>query len=417
MTDVNVVARRQIHVVGGGTLVPVAPHFQLASRAYGSTARRIAELCGTFWPAMDVNLHLTRMADPSSKVESVNDLYELALDIVHDFNTKVVFWSPAVVDWEVMDGPYREKLYSADEAWVLPLSATPKIVPLFRKLAVDDMAPRKDIFLVAFKATAGLSEDEQYLAGLKLLKSSSANLVLANDTVTRVNMIVTPEEARYCVTTDRETALKELLEMTYLRSHLTFTRSTVVAGEPVPWDDERIYPTLRSVVDQCIELGAYKPFMGVTAGHFAAQIAPDTFLTSRRKTNFNNLPTTGLVQVQTDGPDTVVALGSRPSVGGQSQRIVFDEHPDEDCIVHFHCPILPDSKVNIVSQREFECGSHECGQNTSNGLTQVEPGIKAVYLDNHGPNIVFHHSMDPATVMDFILRNFDLKAKTGGAVS
>lgn len=416
---VTVVGQRQIHVVGGGTLIPVAPHLQLASRAYGTTARRIAELCGTFWTGMGVNLHLTRMADPTSKVESVEDLWKLAEEIVGDFNTKVVFWSPAVVDFdtEMLSYPsiQTRKLNSGWEH-LMSLKPAPKIVQLFRKHAFEEMAPRKDIFLVAFKATTGATEDEQYLAALKMLKASSANLVLANDTVTRVNMIVTPEEARYCVTTDRETALRELLEMTYLRSQLTFTRSTVIAGEPVPWDDERVYPALRHVVNFCIDQGAYKPFMGVTAGHFAAQIDEDTFLSSRRKTNFNNLPSTGLVQVRTDGPDTVVALGSRPSVGGQSQRIVFKDHPDQDCIVHFHCPIKPNSKVPVVSQREFECGSHECGANTSNGLADMSDGILAVYLDNHGPNIVFHHDLDPVLVMNFIINNFDLSAKTGGHV-
>ena len=38
-------------------------------------------------------------------------------------------------------------------------------------------------------------------------------------------------------------------------------------------------------------------------------------------------------------------------------------------------------------------------------------------LDNHGPNIVFHHSIDPAKVIAFIEANFDLSGKTGGLVS
>jgi hypothetical protein len=133
-----------------------------------------------------------------------------------------------------------------------------------------------------------------------------------------------------------------------------------------------------------------------------------------RKTNFNNLGTTGLVRVVTDGPDQVVAMGGRPSVGGQSQRIVFDKHPERDSIVHFHCPPKPGSKIPVVSQREYECGSHECGLNTSDGLALVDDGIEAVMLDNHGPNIVFHHGEDPAKIKEFIQDNFDLTQKTGG---
>jgi hypothetical protein len=37
-------------------------------------------------------------------------------------------------------------------------------------------------------------------------------------------------------------------------------------------------------------------------------------------------------------------------------------------------------------------------------------------LDNHGPNIVFHHSINPQEVIDFIKENFDLSDKTGGLV-
>ena len=62
----------------------------------------------------------------------------------------------------------------------------------------------------------------------------------------------------------------------------------------------------------------------------------------------------------------------------------------------------------------FECGSHECGQNTSDGLRPVGNGIECVYLDNHGPNIVFHRSTDPQKVIDFIDQNFDLSQSTDG---
>lgn len=421
MSNIEIVERRQIHVVGGGTIEPVREHLALSAPAYGQTAKRIGELCGTFWSGLDVNVHLTKMADPSSSIETSQDLYGLAHDIASDFTTKVVFWSPAVCDFEgtigdIPSSKHAKRMTSVGEH-VMKLTPAEKILPMFRRDSVDGMKPRKDIFLTGFKTTTGASPEEQYSAGLKLVKSASANLVLANDTLTRNNMVITPEEASYHETTDRETALRGLLEMAYLRSQLSFTESTVVAGEPVEWNSDEIYPSLREVVNYCIENGAYKQFLGVTAGHFAAKIGDQEFLTSRRKTNFNNLPTTGLVRVKTDGPDKVVAFGAKPSVGGQSQRIVFEQHPEKDCIVHFHCPTRPESQVPAVSQREYECGSHECGENTSNGLQIMDDGeIEAVYLDQHGPNIVFHHSVDPNKVIAFIEKNFDLSQKTGGYV-
>jgi len=69
--------------------------------------------------------------------------------------------------------------------------------------------------------------------------------------------------------------------------------------------------------------------------------------------------------------------------------------------------------VPSVSQREFECGSHQCGENTSRGLSKFG-NLYAVYLENHGPNIVFSRDTDPQEVIDFIEANFDLTQKSGG---
>jgi hypothetical protein len=303
-------------------------------------------------------------------------------------------------------GGKHGKRLSSDGPYKVTLEPDPyKVVGSIRE-------SRKDITLVSFKTTTGATHDEQYKAGLSLLKRSSSNLVLANDVVTRNNMIIVPEEAIYCNTTDRCKALKELVDIALLRSHLTFTRSTVVAGEPIPWNSPLIPESLRTVVDHCIARGAYKQVLGVTAGHFAVKLNSTTFLTSRRKTDLNDLDLLGLVKIETNKPDTVLAYGSKPSVGGQSQRIVFEKFPSLDCIVHFHCPTLPGSEVPIVSQREYECGSFECGQNTANGLKQFG-NLYAVYLDNHGPNIVFPKDINPNEVLHFIDANFDLTAKTG----
>lgn len=409
---------KKVHIVGGGTVGHLQAHLALCAPAYGTTAKRLAALCQEHSDKMEVVLHLTKMAG-GDKLETYNDLSALADELVFDRQTKVVIWNPAVHDFSgVLEGTsmgkYNGRLDSSKEHQ-LKLVPLPKLVKRFRQEAADGAKPRKDIFLVTFKATCGATQEDQYAAGLNLLKSTSSNLVLANDVLTRLNMVIVPEEASYHVTTDRQEALRGLVEMIYLRSHLTFTRSTVVAGEPVPWDSPLIPQTLRTIVDYCISRGAYKAFRGVTAGHFAAKLGPQEFLTSRRKTDFNDMKNVGLVKVKTDGPDNVIAYGSRPSVGGQSQRILFADHPEFDCVVHFHCPIKSTSLVPTVSQREFECGSHECGKNTSQGLARFG-NLSAVFLDNHGPNIVFSKDINPQEVIDFIEANFELEGKTGGYV-
>lgn len=311
---------------------------------------------------------------------------------------------------ETTSGKYADRLISREGKQVLDLTPAEKVLGKIRKT-------RKDIFLVGFKTTCNDSDEAMFTKGLALMKKNSCNLVLVNDTARKRNMIITPEESTYAVTDDREKALTELVDMAFLRSHLSFTRSTVVDGKPVDWNSPEVYPSLRKVVNFCIAEGAYKIFNGSTVGHFACKLNENTFLTSIRKTNFNDIHKNGLVKVVTDGEDSVIAYGAKPSVGGQSQRLIFNQHPEFDCIVHFHCPLKDDHKheIPVVSQREYECGSHQCGENTSKGLGIFNNGqIACVMLDNHGPNIVFNHDIDPEDVIQFIHDNFNLHHKTVG---
>lgn len=417
---------KRIHIFGGGTVSHIASHLALSAPAYGTTARKIAALCSErFGDKLDVKLELTNMAlGGHGPLNTPEDIATRVKELVADPLTKIVFFSCAIVDYTpcvVTDpdgypedhlvsncGKYSSRLDSRLHPDIrIEAEKTQKIISEIRKT-------RKDIFLVGFKTTCGLTDKEMYLKGLRLCKDASCNLVLVNDVKRRHNMIITPEEAAYCETSDRDAVLKELVDITYHRSHLTFTRSTVVAGTPVPWSDPRVPSSLREVVDFCIAGGAYKPFSGSTVGHFACKLSDNEFLTSIRKSNFNDLAKNGLVYVKTDGPDSVIAYGAKPSVGGQSQRIIFSDHPEHDCVVHFHSPLeYPLDDIPVVSQREVECGSHQCGQNTSKGL-KAFGNLKAVMLDSHGPNITFHHSIDPQEVIDFIGRNFALTEKTGG---
>jgi hypothetical protein len=434
----KIMSKKRIVIIGGGTIAHYRNHLAICAPAYGATATQLSWLCQqrfndvneenfSYDKIMEVWTYRTRMAggiDMSTAqkefrlkypngtdaeffasgfngtvLETNDDISKLVDNIIVDDTTRIVFFNAALCDWiptDIQANKYGDRLRTSDYSNIaIHMKPAEKIINKIR-------AKRKDIFLIGFKTTTRATENEQYLAGLNLCKTASCNLVLANDTVTRMNMIVTPEEARYCVTNDRVTVLKELVDMTWYRSHLNFTRSTVVAGTPILWDADIVPNTLREVVNYCIKQHAYKPFNGVTAGHFACKLTDTTFLTSIRKTNFNDLPKYGLVLVKTDGPDTVLAYGAKPSVGGQSQRIVFHDHPGYDCIVHFHCPLKEGSPVPVVSQRQFECGSHECGKNTSNGLKQFG-NLKSVFLDQHGPNIVFpkYYYIEPIILCKF----------------
>ena len=419
---------QKIVILGGGTVNHVRNHLAICAPAYGGTAKALATLVGEELRAQglterfEVQTMLTKMADSSSRIETNADVAVLVDSLVADPTVKAVIFNVALADFEgsiegVASGKYAERLRTKNGKVSLDLTPSEKLIGRFRQ-------ERKDIFVVGFKTTADQSSDTQYRRGLELLKSNSLNLVIANDTVTRNNMIIAPEETRYSETTEREDVLRFLSKMLVSRMQNRFTRSTVLPGEPVSWQSEDVPANLRTVVDHCIERGAYKPVLGKTAGHFAGKVDEGKILTSIRKTNFNRLNEVGLVKVESQNDDEVIAYGARPSVGGQSQRIIFREHPDLDCIVHFHCPVKKDApqvaSIPVTPQWPNECGSHECGRNTSRHLNEVDLGggdrLSVVYLDDHGPNIVFNRMVPANKVMDFIDANFDLKAKTGGLV-
>jgi hypothetical protein len=413
---------KKSYIISGGTFVRVAPHFALSAPAFGKVGRELIDLLPSAYLAagqqIETKLILTRMALGGNErapddaalflgagiddLVTNDDLEQLIDHLLERQDTAAIVMASAACDFK--PAKTSAERFSSLTPPSIELLAEAKIIRKIRRF-------RKDVFLVGFKTTAGKCADDQYLSGLHLLKTASCNLVLANDLNTRLNMVITPEQARYHETTDRDAALRGLSEMTALRSKLKFTRAKVVPGEPVAWSFSLVPASLRAVVDRCIDRGAYKPFLNATVGHFAVKVDEHTILTSRRKTDFNKLSEIGLVKVVSDGEDSVVAFGSKPSVGGQSQRIIFKEHPGMDCIVHFHCPLKPGSKVPMRSQREVECGSHECGRNTSTGLARFG-NLLAVMLNQHGPNIVFPKDIDPAEVLSFIEANFELEGRT-----
>lgn len=418
---------KTIHILGGGTFSHVRTHLDLGMAAFGETAIKIHAMVTKAIAnqddgaePLDVKLHLTRMADPrGSRMNTNEDVDALLTKLIDDPDTRAIVFTVALADYDgVVDnkpsGKREERLSSSTPDLKIELIKKKKLIGRIR-------AKRKDIFVVGFKATTSKAPEDQYAAGLKLLKENSLNLVLANDITTRNNILIAPEETQYANTTNRADALDTMVNLMMSRMQNTFTRSTVVDGPAVAWHDGAIPDNLRRVVDHCISAGAYKPVLGKTAGHFAVKVDDTTFLTSARKTNFNELNKIGLVKVVSTGPDNVLAYGRKPSVGGQSQRIIFNEHKDEDCIVHFHCPPKDDVSVPSAEQWPNECGSHQCGKNTSTHLQEFDLGdgdhLKMVYLDRHGPNIVFNRSVPARKVIDFINAKFDLKQKTGGLVT
>lgn len=405
-------------IYGGGTITHIRPHLALSAPAYGATAKLLAT---NLDQAFDVDLRLTRMA--GGDIETNDDLREDIEKVVADPKVRVVVMTAAVCDFSAeqlrpidckwaANGVGKDKpRLSSTHRYSLNLTPADKLLGMIRK-------ERKDIFLVACKTTTGATPQEQFEAAMHLLKKNSCNLVLANDLVTRVNMIVTPEMAAYAQSTNRRETLSQLMMMIISRSGLTFER-TKVLDEVNLLEWSHAPEALRAVVDWLVDHGAYPPFRGVTVGHFGWMSAPGVIYSSRRKHNFTKTEDRDLVRVEMTEHGGPVAYGFKPSAGVRSQWSVLTSVTNDtggryDCIVHFHCPMRP-GRTGIESRPQwpYECGSQECGENTAYGMRQVAPGVQAVMLDQHGPNIVFNQFVDPQVVIDFIEEYFDLTKRAG----
>jgi hypothetical protein len=442
---------KNIYIFTGGTSTQIAPHFSISSEAYGSVGSELESIFNennflmkgeysTYLINTDMSLrsnssrvldHLNSIGlDSRMKIRSNQDVATIVDRLVELEETKCIVMACALCDYKphklstssswdedspsdlihnFKDGRITKRLHKVEDL-TLDLKPADKIINRIRK-------KRKDIFLISFKATTDETPRNTYIKALYNLKASSSNLVLANDIVNGYNMVVTPEEFPYHAS-NRSEALNALAKISLHRMRCHFTRSEVVDADLIPWRSNLIPSNLRTVVDYCIDEGAYKPFRGATVGHFACRGDGDSIYTSVRKSNFCSIDDGGLVKIEAVDDTKVIAYGAKPSVGGQSQRIIFKEHAEKDCIVHFHCPVKENAEIDIPIRPQWqnECGSHECGQNTSDGLVEVVPGIKAVMLENHGPNIVFSKDEDPNKVIKFINSNFSLLDKTGGEV-
>jgi hypothetical protein len=222
----------KIIVIGGGTFSFIRNHLALAAPAFGTTAANIAEKAISIWKTEDsLKFYLTHMADPhvlwgeqDSPIVSNEDVEKLVEMWKADFDVKVVFFNVAMCDFRgsIVDenfkatpsGKYKDRLHTSEGNQIVILEPAEKIISTIRE-------GRKDIYVVGFKTTCGQSKYEMYNSGVDMLKRSFANLVLVNDSVSRKNMIVTPQRERLCYTDDRDAAILELVKIAYERSEKT----------------------------------------------------------------------------------------------------------------------------------------------------------------------------------------------------
>lgn len=446
--------KKKIYIFAGGTLNQVAPHLALAAPAFGTVGIQLQGLLQEHLENehnenYEVIILPTAMAlgnvmnqvvweEFVKQAESVyqeaglkgigglrtnQDMMKVVDLLVSRKDTRCIIMSSAVCDFHVShignkelpkNGIYPERLDSSYN-WSLDLEQSEKIIDRIRK-------ERKDIFLVSFKATYD-QPNALYNKALSQLKRSSSNLVFGNDIYTKRNIIVTPEEYPYEYK-GRIAALYALSDMIVKRLDLSFDRTIMRPDEELADINElqqagAIPSNFAPVLQHAITFGAFKPFKQKTTGHFGCVVEGQDFqrISSVRKVNHNRVFQEGVAKIYIN-KNLIEAGGARPSVGEHTQQQIYRELGDRvHSVIHFHCPLRdPENFEARRLQFPYECGSVECGVNTTRGMQDFGDGIWAVHLDAHGPNIAFHRDTDPQKVIDFINTHWDLKSKEGGLI-
>ena len=205
---------KSIHIFGGGTVSYIRNHMALCAPAYGNTARYLQQYMHGRWA--DSYLHLTKMADHTSTMETNDDVLQRLQGLVNDPDTGAIIMNAAMCDYDgtVLDkndrvtesGKHCTRLRTANGIQHLVLKPAAKIIGGIKR-------SRPDILVVGFKTTTNDTDEVQVQRATGLL-ASGCDLVLANDTTTRNNILCQPN---LCVRESRDTLLR-LLADTVIRA-------------------------------------------------------------------------------------------------------------------------------------------------------------------------------------------------------
>ncbi len=173
-----------IVILGGGTYSYVRNHLSLCALAFGTTARCLKQQLPFS------KLILTRMASETSRLITNEDV-EAELDIqLSDPNTGVIILNSALCDFdgkigEVESGNHTQRLESKVGTFTMVLTKKSKLIDRIKH-------KRPDIIIVGFKTTTDATEVEM----LDKAERMGVDICLANDTVTRSNILVVSETCK-----------------------------------------------------------------------------------------------------------------------------------------------------------------------------------------------------------------------------
>lgn len=171
-----------IKILGGGCFSHVRNHLSLCAMAFGTTARDLKQQLPF------AELILTKMANPNSKIITNEDV-KLELDKqLADPNTGIIIMNAALCDFDgsigdVESGSHATRLESRNAPFKLTLEVNSKLISHIKEA-------RADVVIVGFKTTTGATELEM----LEKAERMEVDICIANDTVTRKNLLVISED-------------------------------------------------------------------------------------------------------------------------------------------------------------------------------------------------------------------------------
>ena len=179
-----------VHIFGGGTVQHIRSHLALCTPAYGNTARILFNNIKNKTKE-DVHLHLTKMADYRSNLETNQHVEDRLKDVLKNKDTRCIIFNIALCDYsgqigDIPSGKKAQRLHSREGNTHIVISPTNKLLHTIKRY-------NPDIKVVGFKTTADNSLERQIELSLRQIEETGVDYVFANDIATRQNLIVTKE--------------------------------------------------------------------------------------------------------------------------------------------------------------------------------------------------------------------------------
>jgi len=175
-----------IIIYGGGTFSHIRNHLSLCAMSFGTTAKWLKN------HLPQATLRLTKMADSTSNLVTNDDVLGDLEIYLADPHTSTIIMSAALCDYEgqignVKSGSHAERLQTRKGPALLNLLPAPKVIDFIKAL-------RPDIKIIGFKTTT----DKPLYIQLEQANRMDVSVVLANDTVSRSNVLVTQGGSYIC---------------------------------------------------------------------------------------------------------------------------------------------------------------------------------------------------------------------------